>query len=358
MVMTMPSDKDFTIYPNSTTLFWENGMDVRQVLQAAADDEELERGEVPVNMVRIVNQRGEQRPLIDYSVLHSIIRKLKLPLFFHCLPDTVNLQALSPDDRSFEAIAFKTLNLFLGFFYHNRVDNRYLPTKMSTTRLRTWFPPSVCKVVQVQKLDKPKSQSHPFNTQSRKKRTALSVEFEGALLKLCKHGDTILVHCGGSAAMDFILVTLEKKKTNHTLQIRFADAKFKTDPTEKWGTILDMRNKAKRVHESLQAILKKPETVENLEHLKNCSVAPWEDQNFLLITNSKTEGDCVMSPLTTTWEPMTTLLYSSTGKEETEEEEEKSTHGDGSAGSQNPRKRKRKWSTSDKETKRRRQDTA
>ena len=293
MVMTMPRDKNFTIYPESTTLFWEKGMDVRQVLQAAADGKTLERGAVPRNMVRLVDQEEMQRPLIDYSLLHSILEWLDIPLFLRCFPDTVNLQALSPDDRSFEAIAFQTLALFLGFFYHNRVDNRYLPAESTTQTLRTWFPPSVGEVVQVQKLDNSQDQSHPFNTQSLEERTALSVEFGGALLKLCEHGDTILVHCGESAALDFILVTLEKKKTKHTLQIRFADAKFKTDPTEKWGTILDMRNKAKRVHESLQAILKKPETVENVEHLKKCSVAPWKDQNYLLITNSKTEGDSV-----------------------------------------------------------------
>ena len=325
MVMEMQGTKNFTIYPNSTTLLWEKGMDVRRVLQAAADGKTLERGAVPRNMVRLVQEEEMQLPLIDYSLLHSIIDRLNIPYFFRCFPDTVNLQALSPDDRSFEAIAFQTLALFLGFFFHNRVDNRYLPVESTTQTLRTWFPPSVCKVVQVQKLDKPKSQSHPFNTQSHNERTALSVEFEGALLKLCKHGDTILVHCGGSAAMDFILVTLEKKKTNHTLQIRFADAKFKTDPTEKWGTTTQKTQivkEAEKVHESLQAILKNlknPKNLEEVERLKKCSVAPWEDQNFLLITNSETEGDCVMSPLTTTWEPMTTLLYSSTGKEEVPE---------------------------------------
>ena len=322
MVMEMSENRGyFIILPTTTTLLWEKGMDVRQVLQAAADDEKLERGEVPTNMVSIV--QGEmQLPLIDYSLLHSIIDRLKIPYFFRCFPDTVNLQALRPDDRSFEAIAFQTLALFLGFFYHNRVDDRYLPTKMSTTRLRTWFPPSVCKVVQLEKLDNSESQSHPFNTQSHNERTALSDDFRGALLKLCKHGDTILLHCCGSAAMDFILVTLEKKKTKHTLQIRLADAKFKTDRTKPWGSkneIETIVKKAGKVHESLQDILKNlenPKNLKDVERLKKCRVAPWEDQNFLLITNSKTEGDCVMSPETTTWAPMTTLLYSSTGKAE------------------------------------------
>ena len=323
MVMEMTKE-NFIIYPNSTTLLWENGMDVRQVLQAAADGKTLERGEVPVNMVRIVHAEERQLPLIDYSVLHSIIERLDLPLFFHCFPDTVNLQALSPDHRSFEAIAFQTLALFLGFFYHNRVDNRYLPAESTTQTLRTWFPPSVGKVVQVQKLDNSQAQSHPFNTQSHEERTALSVEFGGALLKLCDHGDTILVHCGESAAMDFILVTLEKKEEKQTLQIRFADAKFRTDPTKEWGTTTqktEILENAEMVHESLQAILKNIKNPKNLEveHLKNCSVAEWNKKNFLLITNSKTEGDCVMSPLTTTWEPMTTLLYNSTGKEEVPE---------------------------------------
>ena len=319
-ITDVKSVNNFTIYPNSSTLLWEKGMDVRQVLQAAADGKNLESGKVPVNMVRLVDQEWKQRPLIDFGVLESIAKELEIPPEFVSLPGMVKLSGLHPDWHNFEGIAFQTLALFLSFFYHGRKNDNYLPTSAKTQRLLNWFPLSVRKVMRQKLGDTGKS--HPFNSENSDERTALSDEFEKSLKKLDTRGDTILVHCCGSAPLDFILVTLEKKKTKHTLQIRFADAKFKTDPTEKWGTatqILDMRNKAKRVHESLQAILKKPETVENVEHLKKCSVAPWKDQNFLLITNSKTEGDCLMSPETTTWAPMTTLLYSSTGKEEVPE---------------------------------------
>ena len=316
LVMTIPSDKDFTIYPHSTTLVWEKGMDVRRVLQAAADCTHLKSGKVPVNMVRLVDQEGKQRPLIDYSLLHSIAIALQIPPEFVSLPDTVKLSDLHPDWHNFEAIAFQTLALFLSFFYHGRKNDNYLPTSANTKPLRKWFPLSARKVMR-QKLGPGKG--HPFHSTKSNERTALSDEFEKSLKNLDTHGDAILLHCGESAPLDFILVTLEKQKTKHTLQIRYADAKFKTDPINNGRYMTEktrMLKKAKHVHLSLQALLDKPK---NVEHLSNCSVAPWKDHDFLLITNSELKDDCVMSPETTTWEPMTTLLYSSTGEEEVTE---------------------------------------
>ena len=82
----------------------------------------------------------------------------------------------------------------------------------------------------MQKLDDSQVQAHPFDTQSSQNRTALSIDFGNSLSNLVKDGNTILLHCGESAAMDFILVTLEKEEEKHILQIRLADAKFKNDP--------------------------------------------------------------------------------------------------------------------------------
>ena len=323
-ITDVKSVNNFTIYPNSSALYWEKGMNVRRVLQAAAAGKTLESGKVPVNMVRLVDQEGKQRPLIDFGVLESIAKELEIPPEFVSLPGMVKLSGLHPDWHDFEGIAFQTLALFLSFFYHGRKNDNYLPTSAKTQRLLKWFPLSVRKVMRQKLGDTGKS--HPFDSKNSDERTALSDEFEKSLKKLDTRGDTILVHCGGSAPLDFILVTLEKKNTKHTLQIRYADAKFKKYPaydvrymTEK----TTMLKKAKDVHLSLQALLEKPG---NVEHLSNCSVAPWKDQNYLLITNSELEGDCVMSPETTTWAPMTTLLYSSTGKEEVIEVEDSPPH--------------------------------
>ena len=306
MVMTMPRDKNFTIYPESTTLLWEKGMDVRRVLQAAADGKTLERGAVPRNMVRIVQQNGKQYSLIDYSVLQSISRRLNLPSFFISVLGLVQLLH-TQDWHDFEAVAFRTLALFLVFFYHGRENDNYFPRDQSTQPLRNWFPPSVGRVVGLQKLDDSSSSAHPFAAQDHNDRTALSVQFKELFDKVKVHGDTILVHCGESVAMDFILVTLEKKEEKKTLYIRYADAKFKSDKENKIKAD-EMIDEARKLHTSLQKYFEEEYTIPN-----------FTPSEFLLITNSKTEGDCVMSPETTTWEPMTTLLYSSTGKEEVPE---------------------------------------
>ena len=309
-VMWMQAQNDFTMCSDSTALDWQEGMNVRRVLQAAADGAFLEKHEVPVNMVHLVHRMWSQYPLLDYSVLKSIANQLGLPAYLVSVPDTVKLQQLTHDCHGFEAIAFQTLALFLGFFYHNRENDEFLPTGESTKPLRSWCPPSVQRVVCVQKLGDSEPQSHPFNSQSSKDCKEFSTEFVKSLEKLKNTGDTILLHCGGSAAMDFILVTLEKDKTLH---IRYADAKFKQNSTNDGGDMTqmtEMLTKAKTVHEAICAYLREH------KNLKNRSLAQWNDDNFLLITNSQMEGDCVMSPLTTTWEPMTTLLYRSTGTEE------------------------------------------
>ena len=319
-VMWMQQGNDFTMCSDSSVSCWEKGMDVRRVLQAAADGTPLERDEVPVNMVRLVDQKGRQYPLIDYSVLKSTARKLRLSEYVGSVPGKVKLQQLTHDCHGFEAIAFRTVALFLYFFYHNRENNDFLPTQKSTEPLRKWCPPSVQRVVCVQKLGDSEPQSHPFNSQGSEDCKELSTEFFDSLEELCNTGDTILLHCGGSSAMDFILVTLEKGKTLH---IRYADAKFKQNPTNDGGNMTqmtEMLTKAKKVHKALRKYLKEPKNLKKLENLKECSLARWNDDNFLLITNSQMEGDCVMSPLTTTWEPMTTLLYRSTGTEEADED--------------------------------------
>ena len=327
-------------------LVWEpntTACDVRRILQAAADGDYLAADflKVPNNMVRIVHSNGGQCPVIDYSVLDTVRVQLMIHGdFSEMIPDKVHLKGLSKQRwTTFENNAFRTLALFLLFFYHNREATHPLPTGKQTSRLTNWVPKSVNKV-KIITLKNKKSHSHPFKSQSHKHRTELSEDFQTALEEL-KVGDTILLHCGGPATIDFILVTLEEGKT---LQVRYADAKFRQNTTNAGSDIsTGMRTKARNVHTSLCKCLKK------LKNLKKCSLAQWNDDNFLLITNSEMEGDCVMSPLTTTWEPMTTLLYRSTGTEEVIEDEEEeesqktSTHsnkGDGRSGSRTqPEKR-------------------
>ena len=306
-VMRMADKERFIFHSNATALEWTASMNVRQVLQAAADGEYLDQGTVPANMTRLVDSEGRSRPLLEFSVLWSVAKQLRC-VYYYKIPESVSLHALSKQKWGvFESNAFHTLVLFLCFFYHMRESNNFLPTKASTLTLRTWIPLSVKRVVCTKSLDNEQGRLHPFTRD--KSRDKLSEEFSTVLSGLKNTGDTILMQCGGSAPLDFILVTLEEKNAKKTLQIRYADAKFTKRPTMKNMNELDeMTKKAQQLHTALQKIFSKRQEY---------TVPEWNDTNFLLITNSTLEGERVMSPGTTNWEPMTTLLYRSVKAEPT-----------------------------------------
>ena len=313
-VMTMQVE-GFTLCCHKTELMWESDtsvLDIRCILQAAADGAYLAPdSKIPTNMIRLVRSTGEQCPVIDFSVLEKVRAQLLKREFSEWIPDTVHLKGLSNKGwTTFEENAFRTLALFLCFFYHRRKLSHPLPTVQKTSRLTDWVPKSV-KMVKTITLKKNRSHNHPFKGQSHEHREELSPQFVNSLKKLKKTGDTILLYCGGSAALDFILVM----KGRNALQVRYADAKHTVDPKNVRPKAGEMRKKTKNVHNSLRELLEGQFTVPK-----------WKASNLLLITNSHFEAAHVMSPLTTTWEPMTRVLYCSTAKkadeDEGEEEEE------------------------------------
>ena len=285
----------------SVPLTWKpntTACDVRRILQAAADGDYLAADfKVPNNMGCMIASDGEQCPVIDHGMLEGVGDKLLKGQFSKWFPDEVGLKGLSSEGwTTFESNAFRTLALFLLFFYHNREATHPLPTGKQTARLTNWVPESVNKV-KIRTLKKgihERYSSQPFTSRNY---TELSEDFQTALEAL-KVGDTILLHCDGSAApLDFILVTLEKDKTLH---IRYADAKHRSNEVMSKREVDEMLDKAKGVHNKLRELLKGQFTV-----------PVWKASNFLLITNSELKGARVMSPLTTKWEPMTKVLYRS-----------------------------------------------
>ena len=295
--------------PNTTD--W----DVRRILQAAADGDYLAADvKVPTNMVRMIDAKERQCPVIDYTVLDDVGSRLGSWGFSKWIPDQVHLKDLSTQDCwTFEGNALRTLALFLLFFYHNRETTHPLPAGKKTSLLRNWVPESVNKV-DIIELKNNRRQSHPFNVQdwrdkskelgegcdpASKKDAKLSTEFDTALKAstLMKVGGAVLLHCGASAPMDFILVTLEEGKT---LQVRYADAKHRTDPEMAKLSTKTMLKKAEDLHNKLRKLLD-----------GRFTVPEWKASNFLLITNSQVKDVRVMSPVTTTWEPMTRVLYRS-----------------------------------------------
>ena len=326
-VMEMP-DKGFKIFADDSPLMWApntTDWDVRRMLHAAADGDYLAANfKIPTNMVRLIDSDGQQCPVIDYSVLERVGVRLLGSEFANWFPDRVDLRGLSSEGwATFENNAFRTLALFLLFFYHNREATYTMPpTGEKTSRLTNWVPESVNKV-EIITLKNETCQSHPFNVQkwmtskklgdTPKVVKNVSKEFATALEAL-EVGGATLMHCKGSAPMDFILVTLEEGKT---LQVRYADAKHRSNEVMSKGDVNEMLDKAEGVHNTLRELLKGQFTVPE-----------WKDSNLLIITNSQFDDNClescsppkkyelldkvrVMSPRTTTWEPMTRVLYRS-----------------------------------------------
>ena len=303
-VMAMQHHHEGFRFSVNTHLEWKSNMDVRRILQGATyGSYSIAPNEVPTNMIRLACAGGYQCPVIDFSVLDSFRAQLLDEEWSHLIPTSVDLKDLSTQSWGmFEHNAFRTLALFLGFFYHKRADSDNLPDDKNTDRLSTWVPWCVKVVSIVGRLKNELNHCHPFKSKSHDTRDQLSEEFSTALKTLQKVGDTILVHCGGLAAIDFILVVLEE---DNRLEVRYADAQFKQDPHDTSVEVDAMFKEAEKVNTALRDVLRGQFTVPE-----------WDDRNFLLITNSQLEGNCVMSPLTTTWEPMTRLLYRSVGSED------------------------------------------
>ena len=212
-MLDMQTYKRYSVSSAAAGLWWgdtdaQNRQEAaRRVLKAAADKQYLPVSQVPANMIRL-DAVDETRPILDFASLSSIMTCLGLNKTRFRLPPSVSVNDLKNGQWStFEEVAFNSLAMFAGLFYHKQPDPAtYLPSEPSTGVLRTWMPRGAANFVSVNDLDHPTGNLHPYNAS----KTALSDDFEKHLKMLEAEGDAVLLYCGDSAPLDFILMKVVK----------------------------------------------------------------------------------------------------------------------------------------------------
>ena len=316
--LRMHVQKKYSV-PSRAGVLWEE-RDARKVLKAAADKQTLPISDVPANMVRLGDE-DKTRPILDFGSLGDLMDQIELDPTTFRLPESVSLKDLRNGKWStFEKVVFNSLAMFAGLFYHRQPDpDTYLPSEPSTGVLRTWMPEGTANFVSVDTLEHPKEHLHPLN----KEKTALSEDFEDQLSMLTAEGDAVLLHCGGDAPLDFILmkavevvevvevINVEEMevdfKVTRTIAVRFADAQH----TDEDDTTVTKESLERERDEMMQKALEVHKSIECYAEVK---LEPFKDDHCLLVTNKRVEEGkgqmkCILNPNTTEWLPMTQVLF-------------------------------------------------
>ena len=185
---------------------------------------EISGDNTPQNIVRYSDV-----PVVDYAVLNCFAGKLGLTSQWPSIVfgGQLSLSDLSKNARHsdiFEAFAFDVLAAFAAYFYHEQPSEKYVPGGRWTKQLTNWMPRGPATFKFCNSLSNMKGNYHPFTLTTE----CLSQDFIGQVLPgLQQMNDAALVHCGGNASIDFLLLKVTNVTADNvrTLAVRYADAK-------------------------------------------------------------------------------------------------------------------------------------
>ena len=283
-------------------LVWD-GCDARAVLKAAADQV---KHAAPQNMVRY----GDV-PVVDYCMLTHFSQALSLQPLFNAAPLDIILMQAKPlslvdlyhtvtQHDAFEAFAFNVFVAFAVYFYHEQPDQKYVPVSRCTEQLTNWMPKGPATFKFCGMPHDPKHNAHPFTLD--RDSSVLSEQFEETLGRLQKMDDAILLHCGGEAKIDFLLlkvIAVDEGSKVCTLTARYADAKH-IEPAEAQlrdqpaafftgaKGLQDITSKAMTTHTMLTSALP-----------PRFTLSAFQARHVLMVTNKllRGAGDCVLKEI-------------------------------------------------------------
>jgi hypothetical protein len=261
----------------------------------------LPEQDVPLWIPTLYYGVGQVTPIIPYTAwghlsraamfdgVHNGIHE-KLHLVCHCRPP--------PESSEFEGLVFEVMGMFM--FWFANCERSVLVSRCIV--LAQWLPLNRFDLVNIMKLGNERLPLNPHDTSGNaddvRKNGSLSEEFNRTVSALTV-GQGIWFHCGGSAAIDFILVV---RTTVNSYCLRFLDAKH--------VTLMKRTSRVPNSAELEHAAISRKLLVhfQSLERTTT-TVESFSASHVLVLTNNPSIQPNTLSPETFKWDPWTGILF-------------------------------------------------